>query len=305
MLDVFLNVIMPVFLVAVIAAAFQRWRKISVGPLSQVTLYVLVPALIFTSLVQQDIPASASVRIVGTTLLASALILVTGVAVSRILRHDRAMRGAFMLSTGFPNAGNMALPVLLLAFGDEGLAVGVIIFVTLAITGQSLGVFIAATSQMNGMESLKQVFRLPAIYAIAAAILVRVLGIELPLIVFQPIKLLSQAAIPMMLVVLGCQLAGEFRLERVFSLAAALIMRLLVSVPLAYVATLLFGLDALLQSVVIIVFAMPVAVFTIILSTEFKTNPKFVTNAVVTSTLASTLTLTLVIPMVVRFIMVE
>ena len=303
MLDVFLNVIMPVFLVAVIAAAFQRWRKVSVGPLNQITLYILVPALIFTSLVQQEIAASASVRIVGATLLASALVLVIGMVVSKALGHDRAMRGAFMLSTGFPNAGNMALPVLLLALGDEGLAVGVIVFVTLAITGQSLGVFIAATSQMNGMESLKQVFKLPAIYAIAAAFLVRAVGMDLPVVVFQPIKLLSQAAIPMMLVVLGFQLAGEFRLERAFSLAAALLMRLLVSVPLAYAATLLLGLDALSQSVVVIVFAMPVAVFTIILSTEFKTNPKFVTNAVVTSTIASTLTLTLVIPLVESFVM--
>ncbi len=74
------------------------------------------------------------------------------------------------------------------------------------------------------------------------------------------------------------------------------------AMPLAYLATLLFGLDALTQSVVVIVYAMPVAVFTIILSTEFRTSPKFVTNAVVTSTLASTLTLTLVIPMVKSFI---
>ena len=208
-----------------------------------------------------------------------------------------------MLSTGFPNAGNMALPVLLLAFGNEGLAVGVIVFVTLAIAGQSVGVFIAATSQMNGMESLRQVFKLPAIYAIAAAFLVRILGMELPVVVFQPVNLLSQAAIPMMLVVLGFQLAGEIRLERLFSLAMALMLRLLVSVPLAYGATRFLGLDDLSQSVVIIVYAMPVAVFTIILSTEFETNPKFVTNAVVISTLASTLTLTFVIPVVKSFLM--
>jgi predicted permease len=302
MLDVFLNVIMPVFLVAVIAAGFQRWRKVQVGPISQVTLYLLTPSLIFTSLVQQDIPASVSVKIVSATLLATGLILATSVIMSKILRHDRSMRGAFMLSTGFPNAGNMALPVLLLAFGDEGLAVGVIVFVTLAIMGQSVGVFIAATSQMNGMESLKQVFKLPAIYAISAAFIVRAIGIELPVAIFQPIKLLSQASIPVMLVVLGIQLAGEFRLERVFSLATALVLRLLISVPLAYAATLLLGLDTLAQSVVIIVYAMPVAVFTIILSTEFKTNPKFVTNAVVTSTLASTLTLTIVIPLVKLFV---
>ncbi len=298
MLDVFINVIMPVFLVAILAAAFQRWRKSSVGPLSQVTLYLLTPALIFTSLVQQEIPPSATFRIVATLLVANTFIIATSLIVSFALRHDRAMRSAFVLSTGFPNAGNMALPVLLLAFGEEGLAVGVIVFVTMAIMGQSLGVFIAAGSSLNMLDSLKQIFKLPAIYAIIAALVVRAAGLELPHVVESPIELLAQASIPMMLVVLGFQLGGEIRLESAASLTAAVMVRLLASVPLAYLSATLLGLDDLARGVVMTVYAMPVAVFTIILATEFKTNPRFVTNAVVTSTFLSTLTLTVVIQVV-------
>ena len=298
MLDVFINVIMPVFLVAILAAAFQRWRKSSVGPLSQVTLYLLTPALIFTSLVQQEIPPSATFRIVATLLVANTFIIATSLIVSFALRHDRAMRSAFVLSTGFPNAGNMALPVLLLAFGEEGLAVGVIVFVTMAIMGQSLGVFVAAGSSLNMLDSLKQIFKLPAIYAIIAALVVRAAGLELPHVVESPIELLAQASIPMMLVVLGFQLGGEIRLESAASLTAAVMVRLLASVPLAYLSATLLGLDDLARGVVMTVYAMPVAVFTIILATEFKTNPRFVTNAVVTSTFLSTLTLTVVIQVV-------
>ncbi len=298
MLDVFINVIMPVFLVAILAAAFQRWRKSSVGPLSQVTLYLLTPALIFTSLVQQEIPPSATFRIVATLLVANTFIIATSLIVSFALRHDRAMRSAFVLSTGFPNAGNMALPVLLLAFGEEGLAVGVIVFVTMAIMGQSLGVFVAAGSSLNMLDSLKQIFKLPAIYAIVAALVVRAAGLELPHVVESPIELLAQASIPMMLVVLGFQLGGEIRLESAASLTAAVMVRLLASVPLAYLSATLLGLDDLARGVVMTVYAMPVAVFTIILATEFKTNPRFVTNAVVTSTFLSTLTLTVVIQVV-------
>ena len=298
MLDVFINVIMPVFLVAILAAAFQRWRKSSVAPLSQVTLYLLTPALIFTSLVQQEIPPSATFRIVATLLFANTLIIATSLIVSFALRHDRAMRSAFVLSTGFPNAGNMALPVLLLAFGEEGLAVGVIVFVTMAIMGQSLGVFIAAGSSLNMLESLKQIFKLPAIYAIVAALVVRAAGLELPHVIESPIELLAQASIPMMLVVLGFQLGGEIRLESAGSLSAAVLVRLLVSVPIAYLSATLLGLDDLARGVVMTVYAMPVAVFTIILATEFKTNPRFVTNAVVATTFLSTLTLTVVIQVV-------
>ncbi|MBI4297834.1 MAG: AEC family transporter [Chloroflexi bacterium] len=302
MLDVFLNVILPTFLVAAIAAAFQRWRKVSIAPLNQVMLYILAPALIFTSLVQQEMPASVSGRIVAAMLLATAFVLVASTIISRWLRHDRAMRSAFMLSTGFPNSGNMALPILLLAFGQPGLTVGIIVFVTQAITGQSLGIFIAARSQMSGLAPLRQVFRLPAIYAISAALLVRLLGIDLPFTISRPVEMLSQAAIPAMLVVLGLQLGTGFGLDSPPSLVAALTVRLLLSAPLAYLATVLVGLSGLSQSVVIIVSAMPVAVFTTILAAEFKAGPKFVTSVVIASTFLSVFTLTVIISAVKAFI---
>ena len=91
--------------------------------------------------------------------------------------------------------------------------------------------------------------------------------------------------------------------ESVVSIATAIVVRLLVSVPLAYLATTLLGLDALAQSVVMVVYAMPVAVFTIILSTTFSTNPRYVTNVVVASTFASAITLAVVIPVVKSLVM--
>ena len=75
-------------------------------------------------------------------------------------------------------------------------------------------------------------------------------------------------------------------------------VRLLASAPLGYLSAMLLGLDALTRGVVMTVYAMPVAVFTIILATEFRTNPRFVSNAVVVSTFVSTLTLTVVIQLV-------
>ncbi len=298
MLDIFLNVILPVFVVAAIGAAFQRWRMIPIAPLSQVALYLLAPCLIFTYLVQQEMPATVSFKVVGAILLTQIFVITTGLLVSRVLRHDRPMQSAFLLSTGFPNSGNMALPVLLLAFGDPGLTVGIIVFVTEAIVGQSFGIFVAARSQMSGLGAMKQIFKLPAIYAIAAALAVRLLGVELPPTIFEPAKMLSQAAIPLMLVVLGLQLGSGFSLDRPGSLLAALVVRLLVAAPLAYVATLLIGLNGLPQAVVVIVASMPVAVFTTILAMEFKANAKFVTAVVISSSFASLVTLTVVVSVV-------
>ena len=67
-------------------------------------------------------------------------------------------------------------------------------------------------------------------------------------------------------------------------------LRLLVPVGLAYGLTSLLGINGLTQEVLIVLSAMPTAVFTIIIASEFDARPTFVTNAVVLTTLGSLLT---------------
>ena len=53
------------------------------------------------------------------------------------------------------------LPLCLFAFGEEGLARGIVIFVTVAMLQSTLGVTIA-----SGRPSPAEMFRLPYIYAL-------------------------------------------------------------------------------------------------------------------------------------------
>jgi hypothetical protein len=61
---------------------------------------------------------------------------------------------------------------------------------------------------------------------------------------------------------------------------------------IAYGLTLLFGMTTAAQQAVVLEAAMPVAVLTTILATEFETEPTYVTTAVLVTTLLSPLTLT-------------
>lgn len=298
MLDVFLNVIMPVFVVTGLSAIFQRWRKLSVAPLSQTTLWLFSPAFIFNNLLSQDLAAGASLRMVGAVSLGILLMLAITYAVSKALRHSRDTQSAFLLAGGFPNAGNMGIPVLVLAFGDAGLAPAIIVFVTHSVIGFTVAIWLAARSQLTGMAPFLQVLKLPAVYAVAAAFLVSGFGWDLPVVISEPIRLLSGAAVPVMLMVLGFQLGAGVEVQQARSMATAVFLRLVVSVPLAYLATLAFGLEGLAQGAVIIVGAMPTAIFTTILATEFKANPRFLTGVVVAGTAISVVTLTVVITIV-------
>lgn len=295
MLSVFTDVVLPTFLVAAVGALLQRWRKLPVGPLGPLVVYVLSPALVFNLMLNAKLEASVSLRVVAATLLATATLALLSVAVSRALRHDRTQQSGFLLATLFPNAGNMGLPVSLLAFGEAGLAVTSVIFVVQAALSWTAGTFVAARSAHAGWGPLREALKLPSLYAVGLALALRGLNVELPVTLDKPAELLAAAALPTMLLVLGFQLAQGFGLADARDLAAALVVRLVLAAGVGYGVTLALGLEDVAQQAVVLSAAMPAAVFTTILATQYQAQPRFVTNVVVASTLASMATLTVLV----------
>ena len=295
MLDIFLTVILPVFLVAGCGAALQRWRNLSIGALSPITVYLLSPMLVFRFILNAELPAATSGRVVAAGLATTAAVLIIAALASLAARHERPMRSAFLLATVFPNVGNMGLPVSLLAYGEPGLEVAVIAFVTQAAIAWPLGIFIAARSRLRPMGAIVQALKIPTIYALILALVIRALGVNIPFTIEAPVGLLADAAIPAMLIVLGFQLSRGVELARWRSLAGASVIRLLAAAALAYAITIPLGLEGVAQMTVITMAAMPAAVFPTLLATEFEAEPRFVSSGVIVSTLASLVTLTLVI----------
>lgn len=295
MLNVFFNVIFPILCISVAGAALKRWRDLPAAPFGQIMLYLLSPALVVDSLLNADLPLEASGRIVGSVLIMSLGLVALAALLSRALGHQRPMESAFILSTAFPNAGNMGLPVALLAFGERALAVAIIIFATQSILGWSLGVFIAARSRNDGWAPLRQTLKLPVVWAIVVALTLRGTGAELPSSLAHSIHMLGQAAIPLMLLILGFQLERGVALEWWRSLLTALCLRLIVSALVAYWTSELLGLEEVAQKTFVVVAAMPTAVFTTILATEFQAEPRFVSSMVIASTLLGFFTLTVLV----------
>jgi predicted permease len=101
-----------------------------------------------------------------------------------------------------------------------------------------------------------------------------------------------------MLVVLGLQLRNVVEHEDLVDTVAVNIGRLLIAPIAAWGTATALGLEGVERGTLVILAAMPVAVITTILATEFKARPDFVTRVVITSTLASILTLTVLIDLV-------
>jgi hypothetical protein len=247
-------------------------------------------------------PADTSVKLAVSGLLTTVVVVLTASIISVTMKQDRSMRSGFLLATSFPNVGNMGLPISLLAFGDAGLAAGVILFVTQAAIAWPLGIFIAARSQAHGLGPLVEALKLPAIYAVALGIVIRALGWSLPTSIDLPVEMLAAAAIPAMLLVLGFQMAHGIEMERWRALLAALFVRLALAAPIAYGVTLLLGIDGVSQRTAIIMAAMPAAVFPTLLATTYNAEPRFVSSSVIVSTIVSLGTLTILIDVLDRWL---
>jgi len=153
-------------------------------------------------------------------------------------------------------------------------------------------VFLAAAGRRSVSQALIGITKIPAIYGIAAAMIVIAAGITVPMALMRPIGMLSDAALPTMVLVLGMQLERARVPERPSLVAVAVVLSLIAAPFVALGLAAVLGLSGPARQAGVILASMPVAVVTTILALEFEISPAFVTSAVFVSTLLSPLTLT-------------
>lgn len=298
MLQVFLEVVLPVALIAILGGLVGRWRLIPVAPVSALVFYLFSPALVFHSLSTTTIPGGDALRIVAVGVGTYVAMYLVAMAWSLAARHDAPARAGFALASVTANAGNMGLPVALLAFGAPGFDIAVVNFVVGAGLAYSAGIVIASMAGGTAAEALRAPFRYPVVYAAAVGILINVTGISLPVTIAAPVETMAGAAVPVMLVVLGLQLQTAVGLDNVRDTAAATIAKLLVAPAVSWLIGTALGLDDFTRNTLVILSAMPAAVIATVLATEFNARPAFVTRVVVVSTLSSMVTVTVLISLV-------
>ncbi len=292
LLELFANNILPILLVASLGFLIQRLLKLDPRPLSQVTFYILSPALVFTLLLSADIKGGQVLSMAG---FAATIVLLTvgvGLAMSRILGLKGKRAAAFLLTAAFMNAGNYGLSLNQFSFGYLGLALSSNYFVVAVMMTNSLGVYIAASGGGDWLQALKGLGKVPAVYAIPLALIFRTLDIVVPPAIGRPLELLSLAAIPVMLLLLGMQIGRAGIPPHRKLLGVSVAIKLLVAPAIALLISPIFGLEGITRDVGVLQSAMPTAVLTTIIAIEYDAEAAFVTGAVLVTTLLSPFTLT-------------
>jgi hypothetical protein len=186
------------------------------------------------------------------------------------------------------NAGNMGIPLALFAFGQAGLQRATLLFVMCTFLQYSLGIYI-----LQGRGNWIEIFRLPLIYATLAGLSCNLMQIKIPELLLQPIVMLGQATIPIMLISLGYRLHEVESLQWGHAVGGAL-LRIFGGFAVASTAVNVIGAEGVNRQVLLLYGALPAAVINFILTEKYRQDPGLAASIVVLSTFISVLTIPIV-----------
>ena len=306
LLSVFTSAILPIIAIAGAGAVVGRARDVEPGALNTVAVYVLAPALAFHSLATTTLDSGTLLRVVAAVVVYHVAMIGVAEAVGRALGESEALLSALVLVSAFPNSGNYGLPVSEFVFGQTGRSTAVLFMTTQGVLIYSVGAYVASRSAGDsGLRGVRRVFELPLVYAVTAAILLRWAGAVPPADspAMTTLNLLGTSAIPVMLLILGIQLARTNYGETIRSVGAATVLKMAVSPLVGVGVALLVGFaNPTVGRVFVLETAMPAAVTPLILVMEFGGGSvegvdvaEYVSTAVLVTTLVSVPVVTLVV----------
>lgn len=295
LLSIFLNVLVPVFALVLLGYIAGPRLQLEGRTLSRLAYFILTPAFVFNILSRTRIEAALAGRMVAFITLVYVMTIVIAFVAARLLRRPAAMTAAYVMIAAFGNVGNFGLPIIQFAEGPEALGVATVYFLANLVLAFVVCVTAANFSRGFSLSVAGQVFRTPALIALAPALAVNWWGIAMPEVLQRPLDLLSAAMIPVMLIVLGAQLAAAGLPKLSADMLISSAIRLVIGPAIAFGVVGWFALPELERNVGILQCSMPTAVLVSIIAIENRLLPEFVTATVLFSNLASVVTLAIVL----------
>ncbi len=300
LLSILVEVIAPVVFIAGAGYLLEKRLDIDVRSLSRTNLYFLSPCLGFSAMVKAQVARTDLARMAGISILAILVMLILGWLLIRILRLERDRGSAMMISLAFTNCGNYGLSICYFAFGDPGLALGTLYFIPSAVLTSSVGALLASRGggSRSWKEALRDALSLPLLYATALGLIANLAGWPVPEPLIKATDLAGKASVPVLLMVLGMQLTRAQLGKDWPTLALGTAVRLLVGPAVGLLLANALGLSGVAWQVAVLQSAMPAAVTSVIITTEFRSAPEYASGMVLMTTLASVFTLTVLLALI-------
>jgi malate permease and related proteins len=280
-------VLLPVFSIAVLGYLWRRMgAAFDLEFVTRLIMNVAGPCLVFDSLSRLTLPLREFVAMVGVAI---AIVFATAALSLVLLKILKLPLRSYLPALTIGNVGNLGLPLCLFAFGEQGLTLGVAVYVT-----NSVGQFTLVPLLQSRTSIGRTLLTTPVIYAALLGVLVLLTGLRPPEWLAATIRLLGDVMIPLMLLALGHTVGGlrVRNLRRAFGLGAA---RLLIAFGAAVGVTTLLGMKGVAQGVLVLQGSMPAAVFNYLFAARYERDAEEVAGIVLISTLLAAVALPFIV----------
>jgi malate permease and related proteins len=288
----FANNLLPILLIAAAGYILGKFLTVDSRTIGRIAFYIFSPLLIFDLIVTSQLDLKQAAATIAYTACVIAVMGILAFILGKIFKLERPQLLAVILTVAFGNTGNYGLPLIKFAFGDEALAVGSIFFVTTTILFNTFGIVIASLGRTDLKSAILGVFKLPIVYGALLALWVNASGFQLPLSLARTIEIAASGSVPLMIVLLGLELTRIQWSHSFRALGVGILTKLILGPIVGLLLADWFGMQGHTLRANVIDAAMPAAVATTVVATEYQLEPALVTAIVFLGTILSPLTLT-------------
>ena len=308
LLSILWNDILPLFVFIGAGWFLDSKFKIHISTYSRLMVMVVLPCFIFFSLYQYS-GGSGELMAALAAILLLVLQYLLSAGAGKLL-HLGNREGAFRAVSSFSNSGHIGAALVMLIYTHppfaegsshpyvaEALGTMAVLMIVMNMAVNVLGAALIRSGGASFSDFLRYLLKMPALYAAILAVLVRMAGIPLEHTFLWPVlQHFNGAFIVLITVTIGLELHRSHLRKPDGAMAAAAILKLLVSPLLALGIMALFSaflpVNPVAKQVFFLYAAIPSSMALIIYSVEYENHPDFVTGSVLFNTVAGALTVT-------------
>ena len=272
------EITLPIFVIALIGFFYSRAVRPDFSSTNKLVVDIALPTLIFTALSTKDFNPQTAALFAGASVM---LIVFSGLLAFPLSKLSGASWRALLPSVMFTNVGPVGIPLMVLAYGPQGLAPAIVILVLSNILHFTLG-----SAIMSGRIDWRMVYANPLVWATILGIGFSQMHWTLPAWIATPLGMIGNILVPMMLLSLGGRLSTS-KIDDARVGVTGSVCAVGVRLVAAFLILQLVPLREIERGAVILFACLPPAVFNFLLSDRYQCEPNKVASIVIVGHVAS------------------
>lgn len=299
-METILNTLIPVFAIIAIGFSAKHFKWLEDGfwkGAENLAYYLLLPTILFVKISQADfshiqlVLPSATIVLLANVIIATLIFLWHVIARPEDPDYTAVLQGSIQT-----NAAYIGLPVALGIFGQEGLVIyammlGIVVPVMNTLVLSFLMYYDAQQVKEPAISFLRRVILHPIVVACLGGIAVSYAHITLPASVFNTLSSLSNAALPIGLLVVGSALDINASKRGKFTIATVTLIKLIFLPCIAIMLAKWMGVGAKEAGIAILYTILPASAASYLMAKRYHSNAPLLAGMIVTQTIAAAFTM--------------